>query len=326
MGLMVNQVVVPSTGAGAAASPSPISQPFSYGAPNEGPKSSQIQLTIPANATVGNVTVEASQFNMSQLVSMLVSNEANAFALSIYSMNGLTFQVGAGTTQMLPIYSKATSISINATITTAQARDTTIPIQIFNIYQPPGLYQASVTINGTTISELISSLPAGSNLIGSVGISGALPAGSNLIGSVGISGALPAGSNLIGTVGVSGAVSVNPISLAAAATGGANSLFIAALTNTATLVKAGVGSLKGLVSYSATLCWVQVFDAATVGAVTLGATPPKLSLPIAATSSLVVPFPPEGVAFLNGIVVACTATATGAGAPGAAISATSLFA
>lgn len=52
------------------------------------------------------------------------------------------------------------------------------------------------------ISGFVDPLPAGSNKIGNVGISGPIPSGANTIGNVGIVGQLPSGTNKIGTVGI----------------------------------------------------------------------------------------------------------------------------
>ena len=57
----------------------------------------------------------------------------------------------------------------------------------------------------TEITAFDSPLPAGSNKIGNVGVTGALPAGSNKIGNVGVTGSLPAGTNEIGVVGLNAA-------------------------------------------------------------------------------------------------------------------------
>ena len=92
--------------------------------------------------------------------------------------------------------------------------------------------------------------------------------------------------------------------------------FNAALVATVVSVKGVPGMLSWTDIYNpnATIAYVQVFDAATTGAVTLGTTPPRLSLPVPATGTLALNFDRAG--FLNGIQIAATTTSTGSTAPG----------
>ena len=57
--------------------------------------------------------------------------------------------------------------------------------------------------------------------------------------------------------------------------------------------------------------YVQLFDAATAGAVTLGTTVPFRVLTVPADDSADLLLPTEGLVFDNGVVAAATTTATG---------------
>lgn len=83
-----------------------------------------------------------------------------------------------------------------------------------------------------------------------------------------------------------------------------------------TQVKASAGQLYGAVigNSNTTAVYVQIFDAASTSAVTLGTTAPKLSWFIPAGGGLTRDFS-NGLSFLNGIVFACTTTRTGNSAP-----------
>lgn len=86
-----------------------------------------------------------------------------------------------------------------------------------------------------------------------------------------------------------------------------------ALAATVTQVKGAAGLLGSIYCYNpnATVGYVQIFDAASTGAVTLGTTAPKLSIGIPATSGNGIPLSAIGITFLTGIQVAATTTATG---------------
>lgn len=82
-----------------------------------------------------------------------------------------------------------------------------------------------------------------------------------------------------------------------------------------TLIKAGSASLYGLALWNngAAITYLQVFDAASTAAVTLGTTIPKFVFQVGGNNSWEEKFAGEGrLAFLNGIVVAATTTPTGA--------------
>lgn len=96
---------------------------------------------------------------------------------------------------------------------------------------------------------------------------------------------------------------------------------LSALSTTVTAIKSSAaGQLVMLQcgNTNASQAYLQVFDVATAGGVTLGTTAPDLSIPIPATNSegFVIP---GGLAFANGIQVAATTTATGSSALGTAL-------
>jgi hypothetical protein len=115
------------------------------------------------------------------------------------------------------------------------------------------------------------------------------------------------------------------ISLAAQTTGGMSSkAFIggtgtALLSNTVTAVKSSAaGTLYGLSVYNpnGSVAYVQSFDVATAGAVTLGTTVPNESWPVPANGWYDVPINDIGLLRANGIQLAATTTATGSTALG----------
>lgn len=82
-------------------------------------------------------------------------------------------------------------------------------------------------------------------------------------------------------------------------------------------VAAGSVMLFNILAYNsgAAVSYLQFFDALAAN-VTVGTTVPKFSIPLPITGGYDAELQlPEG--FRTGIVIACTATATGAGAPGA---------
>lgn len=97
---------------------------------------------------------------------------------------------------------------------------------------------------------------------------------------------------------------------------------ILSLTNSVQTVKSIAGPWLGYNCYNpnAAQAWVQIFDAATSGAVTLGTTPPNRTIPLApsTTTGQQVPSPPYSV--LNGMQVAATTTQNGSTAPSAPVS------
>lgn len=129
-----------------------------------------------------------------------------------------------------------------------------------------------------------------------------LQAGSSIVGKVGIDQTTPGTTNAVQTV--------------AGTTGGYSKIKYAAQTTTVQTVKGTVGTLAGYMIYNpnSSVAYVQLFDVATATSVTLGTTVPDVILPIPATSGANI-LSDTGIAFANGIKLACTTTATGLTAP-----------
>lgn len=99
------------------------------------------------------------------------------------------------------------------------------------------------------------------------------------------------------------------------------------LTTTVKAIKSSAaGNLKGYYIFNpnSSVSYIQIFDVATAGAVTLGTTVAKLSLGIPALGAANLDSAP-GIAFANGIQVAATTTATGSVAPSTAVDANFWF-
>ena len=100
---------------------------------------------------------------------------------------------------------------------------------------------------------------------------------------------------------------------------GSNSFFNSALNVTPVLVYSRQCHLAGyhLLNPGASAAYIQFFDAAAIADVTVGTTTPKFSLGLPATggAARTCSFP---IRFVKGVVIACTSTATGSGAPNAA--------
>jgi hypothetical protein len=95
-----------------------------------------------------------------------------------------------------------------------------------------------------------------------------------------------------------------------------------ALTNTVVMVKTSAGSFGGYMLFnnsSTAPAYIQVFDVAAAGSVTLGTTAPTytFAIPIGSAANLELTC---ALPHTNGIAVAATATVTGNGAPSAALS------
>ncbi len=103
-------------------------------------------------------------------------------------------------------------------------------------------------------------------------------------------------------------------SLSANATGGYTNYSQGALVGTVTAVKSSAaGTLGGFqfTNPAGTTCYVQIFDVATAGAVTLGTTVPTISIAMLTGSVVNLPPAAPGAAFANGIQIASTTTRTG---------------
>ncbi|MHB8816139.1 MAG: hypothetical protein ACYDAE_23145 [Steroidobacteraceae bacterium] len=98
------------------------------------------------------------------------------------------------------------------------------------------------------------------------------------------------------------------------------------LTATVVQVKGSAGELGGYIVYNpnASVAYVQVFDAATTGAVTLGTTRPDIVIPVPPTSGANLEFA-NGVNFTSGIQIAATTTDSGSTAPGTGLTVTMAY-
>lgn len=110
-----------------------------------------------------------------------------------------------------------------------------------------------------------------------------------------------------------------PVTIVPATQGGVDT-YSAALQATATLVKGSPGQIYGYYFFNvnAAVSYVQLFDAATAGAVTLGTTVPKLSFGLIAGGGANQEWD-EGIQFTLGIVVAVTTTRAGSTNPTSAV-------
>lgn len=104
---------------------------------------------------------------------------------------------------------------------------------------------------------------------------------------------------------------------------GWKSTVLTALKATATLVHSGDGKFGGYFIYNpeGAATYLQVYAAATAGAVTVGTTPPiaRYALPAGVGANLELD---RGLYAASGIVVAATTTPTGSGAPATGLDAT----
>ena len=104
--------------------------------------------------------------------------------------------------------------------------------------------------------------------------------------------------------------------------GGVTPKRLSALSTTVTAIKSSAGGQLIMLQCGNTNTseeYVQVFDVATAGGVTLGTTTPTLSIPVAASNTGGLAISTIGIQFANGIQVAATTTATGSSAPATAL-------
>ena len=153
-----------------------------------------------------------------------------------------------------------------------------------------------------------------------------LTSGSVVVGSIDIDQTTPGTTNGV-VVNNTGSNPV-PVTVVSGTTGGASSYAAtggtgnALLTATPVAVKGSAGSLFGVdfTNTGISAAYVQIFNAATAGAVTLGTTVPKLVFWVPAGGAWEEKFCAGGeIAFSAGIVVAATTTPTGSTAPSTGI-------
>lgn len=182
------------------------------------------------------------------------------------------------------------------------------------------LLQSITTLNGkidTLNTNVTAAIPAGTNEIGGV----------NVTKIAGTAASVNSGNKDAGTQRIVLATdqpaltNPQPATIPLKTTGGWTPKRLSALSTTVTAIKSSAaGSLGMLVcgNPNASIIFIQVFDVATAGAVTLGTTVPDLSFQVDASSSIGFALPVNGMAFANGMQVAATTTATGSSAPGTA--------
>lgn len=95
-----------------------------------------------------------------------------------------------------------------------------------------------------------------------------------------------------------------------------------AVTNTLILVRSGQGTITGLIvnNPNASEAFLQIFDAASTGAVTLGTTVCDEPIKIPASGSITLWGTEVKTYFDNGLVIAATTTEGGSTAPASALS------
>src|SRR3569833_2423027 len=91
--------------------------------------------------------------------------------------------------------------------------------------------------------------------------------------------------------------------------------------NTLTLITINPTRLGGYFvdNPNASSAYLQIFDANAVAAVTLGTMAPKLSFGIPAGGAANLDLAPDGIRFVNGIVIAVTTTRTGSTNPASTV-------
>jgi hypothetical protein len=275
---MVNQIAIPSTGAGASVSPQPVTNPYATGQPKEGPLSAIMFLTIAAGQTTGILRTNISQYGMSMVQSLLVDNEANGIGATIKAGSiGLNFGIPPNASQLIPVFQTGVLLEIDVALESAPLAAVSLAFQIFNTFIPPASWFSTMSVNGNMTIESVS-------------------------GNVAVE---VQNAELIG------------VGIAAEVTGGANGKIFGALTNSVQTVKstAGQGTFKGFSGLSTSAGWIQLFDAPTSGAVVLGTTVPTWAFPLPAATPVNAILPPEGLAFVTGLQIAWTTTYNGALAP-----------
>jgi hypothetical protein len=189
-----------------------------------------------------------------------------------------------------------------------------------------GKFGIDQTTPGTTNGvQVNAALPPGTNLMGKVGIDQTTPGTTN---GVVVNASTPEGTtadtpctvptsttacSLIAVLKALTNVANSPVPLGSAS-GGWTPKLLNALSTTVTSIKSSAAGQLGLLqcsnSNTATV-FIQVFDVATAGAVTLGTTTPKLSFEVPPGTPSGYTLPLVGIQFAAGIQVAATTTATG---------------
>jgi hypothetical protein len=276
---MANQISIPASNAVASGySPQAVAFPFATGTPKEGPFSVVVSLVVPNGQTSATLHVDLAQIKMSMIQSIMVSNEANPVAISVkVGTPAVTFGIQSEGTQIIPVFQTASNIYILVTLASVQSAPIIVTFQLFNTWVAPASWVSNLTVNGAVD---INQVQGGVN------------------------------------VQVQNANNI-PFSINAEPTGGASVSIESGLTNTLTQIKSASGpaTFKGCLGLSSSAGFIQIFDAASPSAVTLGTTVPTLAIPVLASAITAPLMPPEGIATQNGIVVAFTTLFSNATAP-----------
>lgn len=190
--------------------------------------------------------------------------------------------------------------SAPTTAVTGTFWQTTQPVSLAT--NTPTLQSGSTTAvtqaTGTNLHTVVDSgtITTVSTVTAVTGITNALPAGTNLMGKVGIDQTTP---------GTTNAVVDTPV------TSGGLLIVTGSVGATATAIKASAGQLYGyhLFNTTAAVAYVQIFNVAS-GSVTVGTTAPTMSVGIPASGGVTVNWD-KGIAFGTAISFACTTTRTG---------------
>ena len=252
----------------------------------------------------------------------------NERGANINASNQLEINIGAQTAD-ITIADGGNTITVDGTVTAnLSATDNAVLDTIAT--NTTGLNNA---VSGSELQvDVVAALPAGTALLGKVGIDQvtananevvsktgslvALEAGSAAIGKLAANSgvdigdvdvtSVSAGANLVGDVGISGA-----------RTSGGTTLFSNLGTGTLTQIKGSAGQLYWMhvMNLKASVLYLQVFDLASAS-VTLGTTTPDMVFPIPTQgdtngAGFVISIP-NGIAFGTGISFAATTTETGA--------------
>lgn len=278
-----------------------------------------VNAALPTGSnTIGAVNQGGSNWsvNNAQIAGATLATAASGVQkVGVVGSAGAAFDVSSAQNQTTPANMIMVGAEFNTTPTTITTGNAS-PLQLDSA--------ANLLVN------LKTSLPTGSNVIGAVTQSGTWN-----IGSITTLPALPAGTNLIGKVGIDQTTvgSTNAVTPIPASNSGWSFAYYSGLTNSVQQIKGTAGTFGGylwLYNPNTATTFIQVFNKASAS-VTLGTTAPDyvIALPgvasASATGSAANMEMVMGIAMSTGISVAATTTATGSTAPTNTLSATFLY-
>lgn len=284
-----------------------------------------------------NATVVGTGTFVAQATLQTQTDTVMVGGVNVKEINAVTPLMGNGVTgtgsQRVTIASDNTAFAVNATL----SAETTKVIGTINIAAAQTLATVTTVGTVTAVTAISNALPAGTNLLGKVGIdqttlgttnnvsvSASTGAGTSALikddtafGDGVTTGLLSATTRLYNgtnydrwraSVGATGAAAV----VDTPATSGGLSIITGSIAGTATAIKASAGQLYGyhLFNTTAAVAYVQIFNVAS-GSVTVGTTAPTISIGIPASGGVTVNFD-KGIAFATAISFACTTTRAGA--------------